>query len=73
MDFLSKYCPERRELEQSSWNLVIKLAVLTEQLVMLIGKNHTEFMAMKSRCENVEQEIVEFNDRLRAHRAAHGC
>lgn len=73
MDFLSKYCPERRKLEQSSWKLVSKLSVLTEELVKLIGKNHTEFMATKGRCENVKEQIHESRDRLRAHRVAHGC
>lgn len=73
MDLTSQYCPERRDLEKSSWNLVSKLTALTEQLMMLIGKSHTEFMATKARCEHVKQEILESYDRLLAHRTAHGC
>ena len=73
MDVRSEYCRERRELEQSSWSLVGKLSVLTEQLMMLIGKDHTQFMAAKARCENMKREILESHDRLRTHRAAHGC
>jgi len=73
MDFPSTYCSERRKLERSSWKLVSKLSVLTEQLLMLIGKDRTEFKAAKTRCENVKKEVLDSHDRLRAHRAVHGC
>ncbi len=73
MDLTCQYCPERRTLERCNWGLVSKLALFTEQLMKLIGKDHWEFMATRTRCENMKHEILESRARLCAHRAAHGC
>jgi hypothetical protein len=73
VDFTSEYCPERRRLEQRSWNLVSKLSTLTEQLMMLIGKDHTEFIATKAMCVSVRREVLDSRNVLLAHRSAHGC
>ena len=73
MDLISEYCPERKHLEDCSWKLVNTLSALTDRLMMLIGKDHREFMTTKARCRGVKREIIESRDRLLAHRAAHGC
>lgn len=73
MDLTSEYCPERKRLERHSWDLVSRLAVLTDRLMKLIGKDHREFMAAKNRCAGVKRQILESQDRLLAHRSAHGC
>jgi len=73
MDFTSQYCPQRKHLEEWSWNLVSRLAVLTERLMKLVGKNHREFIAAKDECAGVRLEILESYHQILAHRSAHGC
>ena len=73
MDLTSEYCPERKHLEKCSWKLVDTLSVLTDRLMKLIGKDHAEFMTTKASCAGLKLEILEYRDRLLAHRAAHGC
>lgn len=73
MDLSSAYCPERRRLEQSNWDLVSMLSALAERLFRLIGKDHTQFMATKAECVDMRREVLDSRDRLLAHRAAHGC
>lgn len=73
MDLTYINCPERIDLERCAHNLVSELFGRTQRLMMLIGKGRTEFMAAKTSCADVRQEIVEAQDLLRAHRAAHGC
>jgi tRNA A37 N6-isopentenylltransferase MiaA len=73
MDFSVRYCPERRILEQRSWKLVSRFAVLTDKLFMLVGGSHLQFIAMLDTCHDVEGEITDSRERLREHREAHGC
>ena len=73
MDLTSEYCPQRKHLEECSWKLISTLSTLTDRLVMLVGKDHTEFMATKVRCVDVKLEILHSRCQLLAHRFAHGC
>jgi len=73
MDLTSAYCSERRRLETCSWELVSTLHGLTERLLRLVGKDHTEFLMTKAKCAGVQREILESHERLRTHRSAHGC
>jgi len=73
MDLTSAYCSERKRLENYSWKLVSTLSALTERLMMLVGKDHTEFRMTKAKCAGVQREILESRERLRTHRSAHGC
>ena len=73
MDFTLEYCPQRKHLEESNWKMVSTLCILTDRLLMLVGKDHAEFMATKAKCADVKLEILWFCDRLQAHRFLHGC
>lgn len=73
MDFISQYCPERKLLEQCTLGLVDMLSVNAEQLMMLIGRNHAQFMATKASCSELRLQILQSHNRLLVHRAAHGC
>jgi len=73
MDLTSAYCSERKRLEKCSWNLVSTLSALTERLMRLVGKDHTEFLMTKAKCAGVQRKILESHERLRTHRSAHGC
>ena len=73
MDLTSAYCSERKRLEKYSWKLVSTLSALTERLMMLVGKDPTEFLMTLAKCAGVQSEILESRERLRTHRSAHGC
>ena len=73
MDLTTRYCPERRDLEEHSWNLVSRLSVLTDRLMNLIGKDRQQFLATRVMCTSVRQEIAVSKKQLEQHRAAHRC
>lgn len=72
-DPLTQYCPVRRHLEQNGFDLVGRLAVLTERLLRLIGRDRPAFANMKAECVSVRAEVVDARQKLAAHRLAHGC
>lgn len=73
MDFISQYCPERKLLEQSTLDLVDLLSASAERLIILVGRNHAQFMATKAGCSELRLQILQSHNRLLVHRAAHGC
>jgi hypothetical protein len=72
-DPVSQYCPTRRNLEHNAFNLVSRLAALTERLLQLIGRDHTAFVDTKAECVSVREVFVEARHELDKHRLAHGC
>lgn len=72
-DPLTQYCPVRRHLEQNGFDLVGRLAVVTERLTRLIGHDRVAFADTKGQCSKLRAEILEARRQLGAHRLAHGC
>lgn len=72
-DPLTQYCPVRRDLEQNGFDLVGRLAVVTDRLLRLIGHDHQAFADAKAECVKLRGTITHSRDTLKAHRLAHGC
>ena len=72
-DRLIRYCSQRRDLEERTWNLIERLSVLTHKLMRSIGTDHGDFMAIKVLCAGVKEEICASRNSLAEHRTAHGC
>ena len=72
-DALTQYCPVRRNLEEHTYNLVTRLAALTDRLLRLIGGNHKEFLETKGECAEVRSQVVDGRRELSEHRRTHGC
>lgn len=73
MDLTVSYCTQRRDLEERNWNLVDRLAVLTDRLMRLVGVDHGEFDLTKAMCVDARHAIVIAREDLIEHRANHGC
>ena len=72
-DPLTQYCPVRRNLEQNGFDLVSRLAILTDRLLRLIGHDRIAFAATRVECKDMRAEVVEAKKKLAAHRLAHRC
>lgn len=72
-DRLTQYCPVRRNLEQSGFDLVSRLAILTDRLLRLTGRDRNAFAEVKTQCLNMRAQAEGARKKLAAHRVAHGC
>jgi len=72
-DRSTEYCPTRRTLEQRSFDLVGRLATLTDHLLRITGRDRIAFAAIKTECASVRSEVLAARQELDAHRLAHGC
>lgn len=72
-DPFTQYCPVRRILEERSLNLVGRLAIVTERLLQLTGRNHAAFVDTKTECQRLHIVIVDAWRDAHEHRSAHGC
>ena len=74
MDFTHTYCSTRRDLEETSWLLVSKLASVSGYLLKLVGsKNPLAFAATKLECTDLRERIDTARTALEQHRSGHGC
>jgi len=72
-DRLTQYCPVRRHLEQDGFDLVSRLAILTDRLMRAMGQDGTAFADLKAECVCIRDEVIDARAKLAAHRGAHGC
>jgi hypothetical protein len=69
----ARYCAIRSKLEDHAYNLSAELVGLIQRLHSLVGKNHREFLATRTSCIKVREQISESHNQLEAHRTTHGC
>jgi hypothetical protein len=72
-DRATQYCPVRRDLEEHTYDLVGRLAALTDRLLALVGRDHQSFLETKSECASARSQVTESRRELDRHRQTHGC
>jgi hypothetical protein len=73
MDLAVSYCPTRRNLEELAWALTGRLALNTDHLLALIGKDHAAFLSTRSDCHTIRDELSGLREQLASHRLMHHC
>ena len=73
MNFVTAYCPVRRDLEERGWNLTSRHALLTDRLISLIGHGHQAFLDLQDQCRTTSLQITDSRGKLHEHRREHGC